>query len=488
MSDFYDVYSVFSVTEKKEFASFLRKRNRRGDTKNLELLRLLGSGQTKDLDIALYGKPAKGALHALSKRLMDTLVDFVASNSFADETSLELEAMKFLLASRIFFEQKLYRIAFKTIRKAEAKALETDNYAILNEIHHTKIQYAHLNQEWVLTKLIAASERNHQLLVQDMQLNMVYAKIKLELRQNPMVSVSTIISKAFSEFQLEITEELTYKSLYQLMEITATSAKLQRDFYAVSPFMRTLFAKVKQKGEVAEKYTYYYLNIIYLMAATDFRNKDFEASKEQVGYIEEVLGDSKKYLQNVFSGRVARLKALNEAYTGNIQKAIDLLCNTTDTSLNNKLLLVMCFFLNEEYQKAYRLLNTLKHTDDWYLKKMDWPWVLKKNSIEILLLIELDKLDLVLNRMQRFSRRFGKLLKDVGEQRVLIFMGLVKEYYDRPMAVTSEVFMEKVEHSFNWIGREQEDIFVMSFFAWLKAKMEKRKLYEVTLELVSLPT
>jgi hypothetical protein len=40
--------------------------------------------------------------------------------------------------------------------------------------------------------------------------------------------------------------------------------------------------------------------------------------------------------------------------------------------------------------------------------------------------------------------------------------------------------------SFNWIEAQQEDIFVMSFSAWLKSKMENKPLYETTLKLVKI--
>jgi hypothetical protein len=50
--------------------------------------------------------------------------------------------------------------------------------------------------------------------------------------------------------------------------------------------------------------------------------------------------------------------------------------------------------------------------------------------------------------------------------------------------VTSKTFKNTVETSFEWKLSVQEDIFVMSFYAWLKAKMNKSQLYETTLELV----
>ncbi len=64
-------------------------------------------------------------------------------------------------------------------------------------------------------------------------------------------------------------------------------------------------------------------------------------------------------------------------------------------------------------------------------------------------------------------------------------MKYVSLYYENPKAVTTSTFKETVESSFIWIGTEQEDIFVMSFYAWLKAKMEQRDIYTVTLELVT---
>jgi len=42
-----------------------------------------------------------------------------------------------------------------------------------------------------------------------------------------------------------------------------------------------------------------------------------------------------------------------------------------------------------------------------------------------------------------------------------------------------------IEQSFVWVSHEKEDIFVMSFYAWLKSKMENQNLYETTLSLLN---
>ncbi len=76
--------------------------------------------------------------------------------------------------------------------------------------------------------------------------------------------------------------------------------------------------------------------------------------------------------------------------------------------------------------------------------------------------------------------------KQINQQRVLTYLSFVEIYYKQPENVTSKAFFNKVESAFVWVDAKQEDIFVMSFYAWLKSKMDKQPLYKTTLNLVSL--
>ena len=130
MRDIQSIITVLSTDEKQEFLLLLSRRTRRRDIKSIKLFKLINTGKTHDLDIQLYGKPAKNAYHGLCKRLQDSLIDFVASKSFSGQTSEEIDQLKKLLASRIFFEHKQYTIAFKTLAKSEKEAIKTNAYAI----------------------------------------------------------------------------------------------------------------------------------------------------------------------------------------------------------------------------------------------------------------------------------------------------------------------------------------------------------------------
>ncbi len=478
------IADLLSVEEKRDFLLFQQKKNRRGDTKNEALFKLIASGETEDLDLQLYGKPSKNSYHALCKRLQDSLIDFVATKSFSSETSEELAILKLLLAARIFFEHKQYKVAFKTLTQAEKKATALDVYAILTEIYHTKIQYAHLDTTVDLAQLKAVCKKNLQHFQQEQQLNMIYATIRQELQQSQNLSVDVIMKNAFADFTITIDTSLTYKTLFQLLQLTATAAKIQTDYYSNLPYMEQLFALVSAKKEPTEKHLFYHIQILYLMAVAHFRNKNFEEASALLSQMETAMKQKNNTYYSRFSEKFVALKGVNLNYKGNAAEAIELLQKHQNTSLDIALSLLMSLFQQKEYAKAYDVFKNMNHSDVWYEKKMGWIWVLKKSIIEILLLIELDKLDLVLSRLQRFQKKFNKKLKGIGETRVLNFMKLVALYYEKPFDVTSEAFYNKVESSFEWIGKEREDVFVMSFYAWLKAKMEERDLYEVTLELV----
>ena len=152
MTEIVKIYRTFSSLEKQEFKQYLKQKNQRGDAKNLRLIALIDSGKTKKIEEALYDGKSKGAYYALCKRVLDALVDFVALKSFGAESIGEFDALKLLLASRLFFQRKLYKIAFKSLAKAEVIALKLDNYAILNEIYLTKAEYAYLNKNCPLKK------------------------------------------------------------------------------------------------------------------------------------------------------------------------------------------------------------------------------------------------------------------------------------------------------------------------------------------------
>ncbi len=492
MSTISSIISTLSDEEKRSFIALLKQKNKRNDTKNIQLFKLLDASETsKNLDIQIYGKPSKGAFHALCKRLHDSLIDFVASKSFEGETSEEMEIMKLLLASRIFFEQKQYKIALKTIQKAEQKAKTYDLFTILNEIYYTKIQYAHINTSAPLERLISDFKSNKEAIQQEENLNLFYATVQNALVQQKRGFID-IIKNTLAKFGISITQGLTFRSLFKILEITNKAAQETRDYFAILPFVEETYTQIEAKEDLIDKHLFYHIQILYYVANAYFRNKNFAASQHYLSLMKDQMQKHQQKYYRRFFPQYTLLHTFNLNYTGHAEQAISELAMFDDDRhkeqivylLDLKLSLIVFYFQQQQFKESLSVLNNLYHSDQWYTEKAGVLWVIKKSLVEILLHIELDNLDLVESRVNSFRKKYGTYLKNHGEIRVLEFLKLILEYYRKPEIITTDIFRNKIQNSLTIPPAEQEDIFEMSFYAWLKSKAEETDLYTTTLALV----
>ncbi|WP_234859512.1 hypothetical protein [Aquimarina aquimarini] len=486
------IIHTLSDEEKRSFVSLLRQKNKRNDTKNIQLFKLLDTTTAlKDPDIKIYGKRAKGAYHALCKRLHDTLIDFIASKSFEGDTSEEIEIIKLLMVSRIFFEQKQYKIGFKTIAKAEQKAVTYALFSILNEIYYTQIQYAHLNSMRSLDELLINFKNNKAALQQEENLNLFYATIQHELLLQKQ-DIVLIIKNTLDRFGISISRGLTFRSLFKILEITNKTAHITREYYSILPFVEEIYMQIDAKETLRDKHMFYHIQILYYVANSYFRNRNFVVSQHYLHIMRSHMENHKHKYHKRFLPQYTLLQSLNLNYTGQAKEAIAMLETFEHDKhkdqmaylLDLKLSLIVYYFQQARFKEALGTLNDFYHSDQWYTDKADITWVIKKNLIEILLYIELDHIDLVESRVNSFRKKHGTYLKKNNEIRALEFLKLTLAYYRKPEIATTVDFKDKIQKSLTISTHGQEDLFDMSFYAWLKSRIEGTNLYETTLFLI----
>lgn len=497
MTDLKAIIDTFSSDEQQRFIHYLEKKNKRNDTKNIQLFRLLAKkNESEDLAFKLYKTDKKDAYHALRKRLYQSLIDFIANAKMEEENSVDMQLIKYILASRTFLLHKQYRVAYKILDKAETLAQEHHLFSILNEIYHTKIQYAYTNPSMEMDSMIKKFNHNQKQLVTEDQLNIVYAKIRQTLNnityKGEVVEFQTLLKDAFLEYNLDLNESLSFKSLYQLMTIVSISAFVTNDYLKIESFLLDTYQTIKKKKTI-DKELFYHIEVLYLIANTLFRNKKFRQSMSYLDQMHQCMQQNKNKYYNIFKLKYHLLLGLNLNYSNQQEKAIALLEQfiinkhpDLESLLDIYLSLIMFYIQNEQPKKAMQLYSKFYHTDQWYIEKAGKEWTIKKNLMEILLHIELQHIDLVESRLKSFRRSYATYLRQIDQHRVLTYLNLVESYYKNPEQVRSKQFMDKVENSFEWLEVKREDIFVMSFYAWLKSKMESKTLFKTTLELVNL--
>lgn len=496
MTDLNTIVSTFSLEDQQRFVFYLEKKNKRSDTKNIQLFKLLADDElsSKQICQTLYNTDSKGAYHALRKRLYQSLIDFIANINLEEENSVDMQIIKYILASRTFLFQKQSKIAYQILDKAEQLAKEHQLYPILNEILHTKIQYAYLNPTADLEILITDFRSNQKQHFIEEELNLVYAKIRQTLSdmtyKGKVLNFKTILNETLEKHHINIAESLSFKSLYQLMTIVSLSAFATNDYLKIEPFLLETYDKLKTH-KTKDKQLAYHIKVVYTIANTLFRNKKFKKSLDFLEQMQLLMLKQRKKHNTTFTPKHHLLKALNLNYLNRQEEAILLLetvkslkHSDIESLLDIHLALVMFYMQKNDFKSAKSIFAKFYHTDKYYIEKAGKEWTIKKNLAEIILHIELGDIDLVESRLHSFKRSYSEYLKKIDQERVIIFLKYTTTYYKNPEKVTTQKFKDQVENAFDWINETQEDIFVMSFYAWLKSKMESRPLYQTTLELV----
>ena len=492
-----EILSTFTDEQQQDLLLYLDKKNKRKDAKDIKLVRLLILDNLSSIEISnkLYGKQNKAALHALRKRLFQSLIDFTANMSMKEENSIDIKLIKYILSARNFLQKGQIKVGYQILDKTIVIANEHQLFSILNEIYHTKIQFAHLRKDLKLDLLITDFKENQQQLLLEDHLNIAYAQIRRSLvnyQQNKSnLNIKQLIEKVLKEHNITISDSLSFKSLYQIIQITSISSAQKFDYYNIEQFIINTY-KIIENYTSKDKQLYYHIHVLYLIANVLFRNKKFNKSEEYLDLMKLYMKEKKGKYYNDFIAKHDLLQALNFNYSKNQEKAIALLTPYLDkknmdvmAQLDITLSLIVFYYQHKSLEKAQKLFATFYHTDKWYIEKAGIIWTIKKNLIEILLQIDLGNIDLVDSRLKSFKRSYFSNLSEINQERVITYLKLVEIYYKNPDIATSKEFYKKVEASFSWTDIKKEDIFLMSFFAWLKAKMTKQDIYLVTLDLIN---
>lgn len=492
MSDIDELITLMIPSEVKGFDQYLSSRNKRHDAKNTDLFKaLLNNNQH-----VLKKKLGDNAYNVLKKRLTDRLLDFMAESTFEADATEEIVIMKQLLIARKLLVHQKYKLGFKILAKAEKGAVSLQHHSLLNEVYHSYIEHSYHdlapNQEVVFKKF---ESNQQQFLIQE-KINMVYAVIKKAFNDaeynGESVNLEELLRINFEKYGISDQVGYSFQTLYQIAHIADITGAYTKNYHSIDVFYSGMVRELQGGPNDTEKYLIYHIDVLYIIANIYFRKKDFQQS---VIYLNQMFDQMKRFDNKFMHNKLpmyTTLMALNLNFMGEHEKAASLLDELIDSKkyiltelLNPYLTRVMVHFQQGELAQASKILARFHHTDLWYEKQIGLEWTLNRKYIEILLHIELGNYDFVDSRINSLMRRYGGHFKTNQYNQVLPFLKVVKKYYHNPEIVESEDFKEVIKEGFGAKSREEEDVILISFFAWLKAKMLKQNLYETTLEMVN---
>lgn len=491
MSDILTLKSILSEEEQHDFIRYLSYPKGKLEGRYAELF--AASGTKKET--ALKANLGSNTFNVQSNRLKKRLIDFMVSRLLETEESLENQLRKQLIVSRKLLKYNQFKLSFKLLLQSEITATEAQLFSLVLDIQHTLIEYAHAPFAPHLDELQQRSIRIQQAQQEQIRLNLAYSKIKNAYQsveyQGETVDLSQILKNVYSELEITEISGFSFSALHQLVQLADIHGAYTKNYSAVNRLFVDKLRALQATDANNEKNSHYHLEILYSLAHIYFRKKDFELSLQFLGEMEVHMKRFSGKFPVKYSIQAAMIRSLNLNHLGNWKAAMEEIQRvlnqsyTMEDTIQIRLALGMIQFQQGELRACQQTLSKFSRTDAWYQNKLGVEWTLHKLTMEVLLHIELENYDFAESRLASMLRKYAVFLRNDGSKQARPFLRLVQELIHHPHKADSEAFRSKVESSIHWRNYEEEDVFYMNFYAWLRAKMNRGEVYRELLRLLN---
>jgi hypothetical protein len=487
-----------SDEEKRAFRTFIQRFRHRKDRKDLELFDWINKGVVDHESHMqkLYGKRQQTAYHALRKRLVRHLSDFILVNSMESDVSGASVGISWYYLAKHLFDHHQEDLAHYYLNKAEKAAATGEQYELLRTVLNLKIEQAATHPDVDLDALIKRHRKYALLANAEERARMANSLVRQEMEryrlEGKRIDIDLLVNRVLESYQLRDAVTLSPRLLYNLVSMARSAILVRKEFHSFVPFVTEYYNKMLEQGGFKKKNRFYQLGMLYMLAHTLFRVRHFGRAKNYLLEMEYLLSDGTRAEHLQYHAKYLQLMAAVHAFTGNPAEGAKLLQDELAANkdiepfdkLNMKASLGVYSFQAGDLSGAHDALLGIYHSDQWCTKVMGVEWVFKKTLMEAILFVELDEVDLAESRIRSAERNFSKLLADPAYSRAKQFLRLVSAAIFKPLELQTEAFAERVKKQIQFVPAEEEDLQSMAFYAWLKSKMQNRDYQDVLLELV----
>jgi hypothetical protein len=490
---------VLSEEEKREFKIFINRQRVKQNRKDLALFEILkGPIELKPREISsqLYEAANMNAYHTLRKRLNQHLEDFISLKVKTQDDSAHAHVTGILAVCRYLLAKNKADLAAHFLKKAEKLAVPNELYDLLDNILQLQIKHAHeLGHE--AGDLIARWQENKAHWELEQRINMAYGIIRQRLEKMKLggkeEDLEEITNESFELLDVDIQEIKRPALMYMIVAMMRSSIISTKNYKRFESYVIDAYEQLQTNGGFAKKDHVYELWFLYMIAHVLYRNRKLDACLNYTMKLREAIDKYGRIHKRKFLPRCTLLEAQVKSYMGQNVNSIEITKGALEDEslnleihdkLNMRLNLAIYYFQAGEYRSANQTLLAMQHTDGWIEKKMGTEWRFKFNLIEVIVQIELGNSEIALQRIATIEKRFATFFKRGQYGRAKIFLRFIKYVIKHPEKVRSKEFLLQVNETIVRLPGDEEDIQAMTFYCWLKSKMQGTDYYETLIETI----
>jgi tetratricopeptide (TPR) repeat protein len=487
--------------ERSEFLVFLSRFNA---PKELQLAKLISGSEKLDSETIrkqLYGtgevdKKQRDAYSALRRKVTERLVEWIVTLRINHESTPSGKIFGLMMVAQMLIERNGVETARALLAKAEELATMRRRYEVLDTIYFWMIDHAD-TMGLPAKECIAKWEANRKKFNEHLHLRQLVALQREQIRiakvrglaLNPENSLKNIKKK----LNIEATEANDPLYMLQVIKLVRAAIVSGKDYSLFENFVSKIYLRLTKHNCFGPSDVEFELEFLFIYAHACYRNRKFEMAEELCTRMKELSSDKGLRTHPVYP-RYLALRAGIASLSGRREEAITLMEKALDTSLdhseinewlNMQLNLSVYYFQTENYRKANKVMFALGKSNSELQDTMGMEWCFKKQMIELIIQYELGNPELSLKMVNQLRKEYAPMLSHPMYGRADIFLTLISRLAKDPHIVNRPEFKEMVKNSHLSWPNYKEDVQAITFFCWLRSKMENRPYYEVLLDRLS---
>jgi hypothetical protein len=500
MSILDQILAHLDAYEKADFVAYVEKQSRA--KRELELIKILVSDHQmspEEIRRKLYPPAADGksasrdAYNGLRKEALNRLYQWIMVTRMESERTAEGRLFALIATGRFMLERNAVDSAAYLFLQAEKLAVNGRHYEVLETIYGYFISHCvemKLNVDEVIVQWQVNRVRYDRICllqqIQARQKQSVSNAKKSGMAMDPELNLKLV----FKQVKVKLHDANDPAFMHLFCQIIRKSLVSGKDYTGFENFVRRIYVRFKSQDKLTPGDREYELGFLYMYAHAAYRNRKFDLAASLCADMGSLLGE-RGARQHPLYPKYMALRAGAATYSGKNAEAIELMeqalqhraSNTEVVEwLNNRINLAVYYFQAENYKKAHRILMTINQDSTEEFKLLGNEWCFKKDTIELIVQYELGNAELSLKMCEQVSDRYRHLFGQPLYNRAHIFLNFVRRLLKNPEEVTTPEFMAEVKSAqLAWPG-DKEDVQAITFFCWLRAKMQKRGYYEVLLD------
>jgi hypothetical protein len=191
-----------------------------------------------------------------------------------------------------------------------------------------------------------------------------------------------------------------------------------------------------------------------------------------------------------YLGRFTGIDSFLKVFDNQIDKGIESIKESLQShhsalnvreELNLVLNLSGLLLVNQEIKTANKVINQLNKSDIFYQENMGREWLLRKEMIRTLILIDLTHVDLAEKNIISMKHKYLDLFPTKQYNMVYPFIKSLEKFINEPEKADKEELNNLLKES----NFKKEKVFrdprLIMFFSWLKSKYTKKNTYQILL-------